>query len=105
MLNDDYSYRDRAEVVDDYFERTQEGEYKEAILRYVMTSDALEKLHTVKIADVDLYKRYRNTLINLYNMKVIGRNSIDLQKFRETMLQVIKFRRREERASFGRHIA
>lgn len=95
----------REEIIDDYYTKRQEDVMKEEVLQYVMTADALEKVRFVKIADVDLYDRFLNTVFNMFQMKALGKNSIGIQKFREIMGEVRKYRAMSERLSIGRQVA
>ena len=96
--------RDRREIIEEYFEKRKEDQIKEEVLRYCLDADALERIHFIRVSDVFLYDKLRDTIVNLYNMGKLTHHYINLPRLKNLVRQVKEFMKMEERRKWRRKI-
>ena len=97
--------RDRREIIEEYFEKRRQDQIKEEIMRHVLTYDALEKARFIKVSNVFLYDKLRDTIVNLYKMGRLSRDSIDIPKLKQIVREIREYMKMEERKRWGRKVA
>ena len=94
--------------LEDYVERTNEDQEKEAIMRYCLNPEALEKARNVMIADIELYYTFREVIVRNYHLGRLGHHSINIWKFKDIMKTLngmtSQMRRREWLNKYARKI-
>ena len=81
---------------EDYFQQKQDEE-KEAILRYCMTGETLEKLRNVRLVNPHLYYTARDVIIKLYrnNPSRFGNHNVNINVYRYIMETISRLNDKE----------